>query len=187
MNYLKHFSFTLLFCLFITQLSAQRAPYRLLIYNKLHNSYEQVEDNKPYQIWVADTLNLKGYFDVVNENNFAFVTKDSTYILYPENVHHMARISGFSDRAIYTSSNRTGKVILGTSMVTVGSVFAVPFAIASLIEPIALIPTAFSAIIIGGGIAITRSTNNSKFRVSNSYFMLPNKDTLKLRIVKSAM
>ncbi len=158
-----------------------------MIYNKVHNSYEQVEDNKPYQIWVSDTFNLKGYFDEVSEHTFAFVTRDSTYIFRPGDIHYMVRISGFSDKAIYTFSNQTGKVILGSSMVTVGSVFLVPFAIASIFEPTALIPTAISAIVIGGGMAVLKSVNKSKSRVGNSYELLPNKGVLKLRIVKSTM
>lgn len=76
---------------------AQQAQYRLFIYNRLHNSFEAVVANKPYAVVVNDTATFKGYFDAVYENNFLFVTKDSVYVLHPNEIKSVMRIKGFSD------------------------------------------------------------------------------------------
>lgn len=187
MSQLKYLLLTLLFCLFFSVTFAQRAPYRLLIYNKIHNSYNQVEDGKPYQIWVSDTLSLKGYFDEVNERSFAFVTKDSTYMLQPEEIRYMARITGFGERSNYVSPSQTGKIVLGTTLVTIGSIVFVPSLLFSFVSSDALIPAAISAIVTSGGIGVLTTVNNKKTQVSNTYLALPETGNFKLRIVKSTM
>lgn len=166
---------------------AQQARYKLLIHNKTHNSYWQVKANKPYQIWLNDTVNLKGYFDEVNEQDFYFVTKDSTYLIKPESVNYLAQISGFGSKAFYVKDGSTTKLVFGVIASTLGSLIFIPSAIASFEDSEYLIGAGVSAAITATGILLIKASNVQNNIVSPTYHLRDFKEPLKLRIVKSTM
>lgn len=171
--------------LFFVDASAQQSKYKLFIYNKLHNSYWEVKANTPYQVWLNDTNNLKGYFDEVYESTFLFVTKDSTYTIAPESVNYLAQISGFGPKAHYAKRGSTVKYGLGVLVTTFGTIMLVPSAISAFFEKEALILVGVSAAITTGGILLIKSATNESNLVSSSYHLREFKEPQKLRIIKT--
>lgn len=164
---------------------AQYYTNQLFVHNRLDNSFLMVERNKPYQIWLSETNNLKGYFDKVNTEDFDFVTKDSTYNLKAEEIIHVIRISGFSENAQYYQPDYSLKQLLGSFTTAVGGIFFIPFSIAALSVGEALIPAGISAVVSASGIYMIVSSKSSKKKVSNSLANIPKQEYCSLRILKN--
>lgn len=177
-----------LFGLFLSvYASAQKQTYKLYINTKIHNSYDEVKANQPYQVWLKDTISLKGYFDAVYENTFLFVTKDSTYVLHPEEVNFLAPISGFGTNSTYLNNNKGLKLAAGVTLCTLGGV-AVLISLGILSEDVSAgaISAIISGAILTSGIALINASNNINGKVSGYYYLSPQNKKLhsKLRILQ---
>lgn len=183
-------SFVLVCGLFFSlYVSAQKQSYSLYINNKIHNSYDQVKANQPYQIWLKDTASLKGYFDAVYENTFLFVTKDSTYVLQPEEVNFVAAISGFGNNSSYINNNKGLKLASGVTLTTIGSIgVLISLGILSQDASAGAISAIISGTILTSGIALINASNNIKSKVNNFYYLSPEnqKTPVKLRILQAS-
>ncbi len=188
---MNKFSSLVLFCgLFLClYASAQTPSYNLYINNKTHNSYDQVKANQPYQIWLKDTASLKGYFDAVYENTFLFVTKDSTYVLRPDEVHFLAPISGFGNNSTYVNNNKTLNLVSGVTLTTIGSIgVLISLGLLSESASAGAISAIISGAILTGGIALINASNSIKSKVNNYYHLSPDnqRSPIKLRILQAS-
>jgi hypothetical protein len=186
----KFSSLALLFGLFFSlYASAQKQSYNLYMNNNIHNSYDQVKANQPYQIWLKDTASLKGYFDAVYESTFLFVTKDSTYVLRPEEVNFVAAISGFGDNSSYVKNNKGLKLASGVTLTTIGSIGVLAsLGILSQDASAGAITAIISGTILTSGIALINASNSIKSKVNNFYYLSPEnqKSPVKLRIFQTS-
>lgn len=161
----QHLRFWAMCCLITVTVfcKAQQTRYSLFIYNRLHNSYEAVVANKPYAIVVNDTATYKGYFDAVYENNFFFATKDSVYLLQPQEIKSVMRIRDFSsDQGMLTFGQRMAEyTCIGIS--SVSTFIFLPASLALLKEDVSagLILGAISATLAVGPALIASALVNS--------------------------
>ena len=185
MNKLR--SFSLLCMVFFSLYASAQSKYNLYINNKIHNSYDMVKANQPYQIWLKDTASLKGYFDAVYENTFLFVTKDSTYVLRPDEVNFLAAISGFGNNSSYVNNNKTLKLASGVTLTTIGSIgVLISLGVLSQDAAAGAISAIISGTILTGGISLINASNSIKSKVNNFYYLSPEnqKAPIKLRILQ---
>lgn len=180
----------LLAFLFAGTLQAQDASYKLYIVNKLHNSYEAVKYGQPYQVWLHDTLNYKGYVDEVHESTFTFVTADSSYTFTLEEVSYLVLISGFGSKSVYRKPDNFLKQAGGGFLCVVGSVLGIGAlgAIGSNEGTIAGMLGVSSASFLTVGVMLSNSANSAKqnrVSVIQHVNQISNLSDFKLRILKS--
>ncbi len=153
-----------IFCVITNITFAQKLKEHLYIYDSQNNSYKITTHNQPYAIFLNDTLVLKGYFDAVYPTDFLFATKDSVYLLTPDQVLDIHPIAGFNTN---TSGNysKAGNSLLkagGIVVITIGALI-LPATIAALIfEPQSgLVFAAITGSLITGGILMTSHANKN--------------------------
>ncbi len=107
---------TLALLLFLSSVYAQK--HKLYIYNYMHNSYHIILDNNPYRLLFRDSVELFGYFDKVNENNFLFVTRDSIYVLTTDQVSGIDRYFKYHKTFAYSARITWGVINLLMGSIT---------------------------------------------------------------------
>ncbi len=172
--------------------NAQHMANQLFIHDTKNNSYIKVVEFQAYAVLLNDTGLLKGYFDAVYDNTFLFATKDSVYLLSPEQIRGIIEISSFSNKSIINYS-KPGNVALqagGITLVTLGALF-LPGTIALLIEETGAgaILAAFTGGMLAGGIAMINSSSKKRRETQNN---LSPEDAARtnhnqLRIIKSPL
>jgi hypothetical protein len=171
--------------------NAQHLADQLFIYDIKNNSYEKVKPFRPYFILVNDTGVLKGYFDAVYDDNFLFATRDSVYLINPENIKGIIEDYGFNGNSSnYSKSGGPGLQVGGIILVTIGAIL-LPGTLVTLFSDVGpgLVFSAFTGGILTGGIVMLNSASKRK-RTSQSGFSseeLLRKSKNKLRILKSPL
>lgn len=181
--------FILIVCSFI--LNAQQLVNQLFIHNIKNNSYQKVVAFQPYAVLTEHNEVLKGYFDAVYDETFLFATKDSVYVLKPENIKGVVETGGISGGSNNNSKGGSSALqVGGITMVTLGAIF-LPGTIVALTEEISAgaILAVFTGGLIGGGIAMISSASKRKNNIQstvNPEEMLRNSKK-QLRIIKSPL
>lgn len=178
-----------IFCLTSNLTFAQKLKEHLFIYDSQNNSFKITTDNQPYAVFLNDTLVLKGYFDAVYPTNFLFATKDSVYLLTPEQILDIHPIDFNTNTT--TNYSKTGNSVLkagGIVLITIGALLS-PAAIAALIlEPASgLVFGAFTGGLLTGGILMTSKANKNikQTQAIPEIIHYQNKSRYRLYIIKS--
>lgn len=171
--------------------NAQQLVNQLFIHNTKNNSYHKVVAFQPYAVLTVNNEVLKGYFDAVYDETFLFATKDSVYVLKPENIKGVVETAGVSGNPNnYSKGGSTALQAGGITMVTLGALF-LPGTIVALTEEISagVILTVITGGLVGGGIAMISSASKRKNNIQSMVApdeMLRNSKN-RLRIIKSPM
>lgn len=171
--------------------NAQQLANQLFIHNTKNNSYQKVVAFQPYAVLLQNNEVLKGYFDAVYDETFLFATKDSVYVLKPEDVTGVVETAGFSGNPKnYSKGSNSALQAGGITMITLGALF-LPATIVSITEEIGfgVILTAFTGGLIGGGIAMLNTASKRKNNIQSTVApeeMLRNSKN-QLRIIKSPL
>jgi len=183
---------SILFICFIFSLNAQHLANQLFIHDIRNNSYKKVIEFQAYAVLVNDTGIVKGYFDAVYDNTFLFATKDSVFVLSPEQIKGIVEISNFGNNGMINYS-KSGTIALqagGITLVTLGGLF-LPGTIVLLIEETGAgaILSAFTGGLLAGGIAMINNASKRRKGVQNS---ISPEETIRvvnnqLRIIKSPL
>jgi hypothetical protein len=171
-------------------LKAQHLANKLYIHNAKNNSYENAVAFQPYAVLTNNNEILKGYFDAVYDETFLFATKDSLYVLKPDNIKGVVQIAGIGGNPNnYSKGGNIGLQVGGIAMITLGALF-LPATIVTLTEGIgggalALITGG----LIGGGIAMVSTASKRRKNLEN---IDTPEETLRnsknqLRIIKSPL
>lgn len=185
-----HYSFIFIIVFGLSS-NAQHLANQLFIYDLKNNSYEKVKPFRQYFILVNDTGVIKGYFDAVYDDNFLFATRDSVYLINPENIKGVIEGYGFNGNSSnYSKSGGPGLQVGGIILVTIGAIL-LPGTLVTLLSDVGpgLVFSAFTGGILTGGIAMLNSASKRK-RTSQSGFSseeLLRKRNTKLRILKSPL
>ncbi len=171
--------------------SAQQLANQLFIHNTKNNSYQKVIAFQPYAVLTDNNEVLKGYFDAVYDETFLFATKDSVYVLKPENIKGVVETAGISGNPNnFSRGGTTALQVGGVTMLTLGALF-LPATIVALTEEVSagVILTAFTGGLIGGGIAMLNTVSKRKNNIQNTVApeeMLRNSKN-QLRIIQSPL
>lgn len=170
--------------------NAQQMSNQLFIHNIKNNSYYKVVAFQPYAILTDNNEVLKGYFDAVYDETFLFATKDSVYVLKPDNIKGVAETDGY--RGNPNSTSQRGNSALhsgGAVLITIGAIL-LPGTLVALFEDVSagVVLTAITGGLIGGGIAMINTASKRK----KSSQTTPPDETLRnnknqLRIIKSPL
>lgn len=177
---------------FAFSVNAQHLANQLFIHDIKNNSYKKVVEFQAYAVLLNDTGMLKGYFDAVYDNTFLFATKDSVYVLLPEQIKGIAEISGFGNNGIinYSKSGNAALQAGGITLVTLGALL-LPGTIALLIDDTGAgaVLSAFTGGMLAGGITMINSA--SKRRKETQNYLSPEEAVRinhnQLRIIKSPL
>lgn len=184
------FSFIFIYAYTLSS-NAQNLANQLFVFDIKNNSYQKVIPFRPYVILVNDTGLLKGYFDAVYDENFLFATRDSVYLINPENVKGIIESDGFNGNSKNSSkSDGTLLQVGGAALVTLGALL-LPATLVTLFSEVGpgLVFSAFTGGILTGGIVMINSGSkikgNYQSRFSTEEFLQKSKN--KLRIIKSPL
>lgn len=108
------FSFLLLLSFF-----PARSQYRLLVHDKLHNSYNEYGKHDKYTVVTSDSILLTGFVTSFNKNSISLLVKDST---------HVIQLASIINLGLGTKSNKAARVttrIIGFVITTLGAMFTI--------------------------------------------------------------
>jgi hypothetical protein len=184
------FSFIIIYTYTLSS-NAQNLANQLFVFDIKNNSYQKVIPFRPYVILVNDTGLLKGYFDAVYDDNFLFATRDSVYLINPDNVKGVIESYGFNGNSRnYSKSDGTLLQVGGAALVTLGTLL-LPATLITLFNEVGpgLVFSAFTGGILTGGIVMINSGSKIKSNYQSSFsseeFLRKSKN--KLRIIKSPL
>lgn len=170
--------------------NAQQMTNQLFIHNIKNNSYYKVIAFQPYAILTDNNEVLRGYFDAVYDETFLFATKDSVYVLKPDNIKGVAETDGYRGNPNSTSQKSNSALHSGGAvLITIGTIM-LPSALIAIFDNVSagVVLTAITGGLIGGGIAMI---NTASKRKKSSQTSAP-AETLRnnknqLRIIKSPL
>lgn len=117
---MKPISLPFIFCCFLLLCSfPARSQYRLLIHDKLHNSYHEYGKRDKYTIVTTDSMLLTGVISSFNNTAISLRVQDSIHVIQLANIVNLG-VGAKNNKAARVTARITGYVLA-----TLGGIFAI--------------------------------------------------------------